>query len=50
MFRRSWFRIPAPHTGWTFFSRIFVVKTDVFEKRKKTEKEVIDGPFKKGKV
>ena len=25
-FRRSWVRIPAPYTGWTFFPHIFVVK------------------------
>ena len=25
-FQRSWVRIPAPYTGWTFFPHIFVVK------------------------
>ena len=47
MFRRWWVRIPAPYTGWTFFSNIFVVKMcNVCLKRPKiNEKEAGVGPF-----
>ena len=30
MFWRSWVQIPAPYTGWTFYSHIFVVKIVMF--------------------
>ena len=37
---RSWVRIPAPFTEWTF-SHLFVWKNEI------TEKDAGDGPFKK---
>ena len=49
-FQRSWVRIPALHTGWTFFHiPIFAVKIcNVCLKRPKiNEKEAGVGPFKK---
>ena len=35
MFQRSWVRIPALYTGWTFFTYIFVVKFVMCLKRRK---------------
>ena len=47
MFERSCVQIPAPYTGWTFFT-FFVAKIKcLFEGTKINEKEVGDGPFKK---
>ena len=43
MIQRSWVRIPAQYTGWTF-----VVKIEcLLEKTKINEKYAGDGPFKK---
>ena len=41
-------RIPAPYTGWTFFTDLFVVKfvMCVFEEAKINEKEADVGAFK----
>ena len=52
MLRRSWVQIPAPYTGWTFFTFIghfFVVKNcNAFLKIKKiNQKEAGYGPFEK---
>ena len=48
MSRRSWVRIPAPYTGWTFFSYILYKNCNVcLKKMKINEKEVRIGPFKK---
>ena len=46
-FRRSWVRITAPYTGWTFFTYIcFKNCNDVCLKRPSTnEKEAGIGPF-----
>ena len=45
MFRRSWDRIPAPCSWWTF---ICCKKCNVgLKKTKICEKEAGDGPFKK---
>ena len=41
MFRRSWVRIPAPYTGWTFFTFICCRKC-IVEKTKLNEKEAGD--------
>ena len=30
LFQRSWVRIPAPYTGWTFFNLYFFVKIVMF--------------------
>ena len=46
-FRRSWVRIPAPYTGWTFFPHIFVV---CLKRPKINEKEAGVGPFFKKTV
>ena len=45
MFRRSWVWIPAPFTGWTFFTFICCKNCNVYLKRWKNEKETGDGPF-----
>ena len=46
MFQRSWVRIPAPYTGWTFFSHVFVVKIVMFVRKDENKrKEAGDGPF-----
>ena len=37
MFRRSWVRIPALFTGWTFFSHLIVVKIAKFVWKDKYE-------------
>ena len=43
-FRRSWVRIPAPYTGWTFFT--YCKNCNVCLKRPKiNEKEAGVGPF-----
>ena len=45
-FRRSWVRIPAPYTGWTFFT--YCKNCNVCLKRPKiNEKEAGVGPFLK---
>ena len=46
-FQRSWVRIPAPYTGWTFFTYICCKYwNNVFLKRlKMNEKEAGVGPF-----
>ena len=49
-FRRSWVRILAPYTGWTFFPHIFVVKIVmmfVWKRPKINEKEAGVSPFLK---
>ena len=48
-FQRLWVRIPAPYTGWTFFTYICCKNcNDVCLKRPKiNEKEARVGPFKK---
>ena len=46
-FQRSWVRIPALYTGWTFFTYICCKNRNVFLKRPKNEKEAGVGPFKK---
>ena len=43
---RSWVRIPAPYTGWTFFTLI-CCKNCIDVCLKKTEKEAGNGPFLK---
>ena len=45
MFKRSWVRIPAPDTGWTFF---IVVKIVMIARKipKINEKEAENGPLK----
>ena len=48
MFQRLWVRIPAPYTGWTFFTFICCKNCIVCLKRQKfNEKEAGDGPIKK---
>ena len=49
MFQRSWVRIPAPYTGWTFFE-VICCKNCVLEKTKINEKEAVVGPFKQTKL
>ena len=45
---RSWVRIPAPYTGWTFFTWVCCINCNVCLKRPKINaKEAGDGPFKK---
>ena len=48
-FKRLWVQIPAPYTGWTFFTLICCKNcNNVFLKRRKIiEKEAGVGPFKK---
>ena len=48
-FQRSWVRIPAPDTGWTFFTLICCKNCIVCLKRPKIneKKEAEVGPFKK---
>ena len=47
-FRRSWVRIPAPYTGWTFFTYICCKNCNVCLKRLKiNEKEAGIGPLLK---
>ena len=46
-FQRSWVRIPAQYTGWTFFTYICCKNCNVCLKRPKiNEKEAGVGPFK----
>ena len=47
MFVRSWARIPAPYTGWSFFTLIcFINCNNVCLKRPKiNEKEAVVSPF-----
>ena len=48
MFQRSWVRIPAPYTGWTFFTYYCCKNFNVCLKRPKiSEKEAGVGPFLK---
>ena len=48
MLKRSWVRIPAPYTGWTFFTFNCCENCNVlFEKTKINEKEAGYGPLKK---
>ena len=48
MFRRPWVRIPAPYTGWTFFTFIYSKVCNVrLEKAENKQKEAGEGPFKK---
>ena len=48
MFRRSWVRIPAPYTGWTFFTYNCCKNCNVCLKRPKiNEREAGVGPFLK---
>ena len=47
MFRRSWVRLPAPYTGRTYFSQMFVAKLFVRNDEKKGRKEAGDGSFSK---
>ena len=48
MFQRSWVQIPAPYTGWTFFTFICCKNCIVCLKRPKiNEKEAGVGPLKK---
>ena len=49
MLEKSWVRIPAPYTGWTFghFAHLFVVKTVCLKRPKINEKEAGVGPFNK---
>ena len=47
MFRRSWVRLPAPYTGRTYFSQMFVAKLFVRNDEKKGRKEAADGSFSK---
>ena len=50
-FLRSWVRIPAPYTGWTFFTYICCKNCNVCLKRLKiNEKEAGIGPFFKKKM
>ena len=46
-FQRSWVRIPAPYTGWTFFHIYLLYKFVMFvwKRPKINEKEVGVGPF-----
>ena len=44
MFERLWVRIPAPYTGWTFFTLICCKNCIITIK---TEREAGVGPFKK---
>ena len=44
MLERSWVRIPAPYTGWTF-GHLFVVKIVCLKRPKINEKEAGVGPF-----
>ena len=47
-FQRSWVRIPAPYTGWTFFTYICCKNCNVCLKRPKNkQKEAGVGPFLK---
>ena len=43
MFQRSWVRIPAPYTGWTFFTLISCIVC--LKRLKINEKEARVGPF-----
>ena len=46
MFQRSWVRVPATYTGWTFLTFIFCKNYNVsLKKTIKNEKEDGDGPF-----
>ena len=45
MFSRTWVRIPAPYTGWTFLTDIPWKNCSLFEKMKINEKEAGYGPF-----
>ena len=45
MFQRSWVRIPAPYTLWTFFTSICCKNCNVCLKRRKNEKEDGNGQF-----
>ena len=46
MFRRLWVQIPAPYTGWTFFTFIYCKNCSVcLKKTKINEKVTGDGPF-----
>ena len=52
MFQRLWVWIPAPYTGWSFFTFICCKNYNfynkcLFEKTKINGKEAGDGPFKK---
>ena len=46
MFQRSWVQIPAPYTGWTFFTFICCKNCNVWLKdENKFKKEAGVGPF-----
>ena len=48
MFERLWVRIPALHTGWTFYKLICCKNcSDCLIRPKKNEKEARVGPFLK---
>ena len=51
MFERSWVPIPAPYTGWTFFTLIRCKNCIICLNRLKiNEKEAGVGPFKKSAI